>query len=272
MNADALRGQVAVVTGAGRGIGRVVAETLAHAGIPVSVAARTKAQVDATAAAIEHAGGRALAVATDVTDEASVAHLVAETHRVLGPPTLLVNNAGVWTHVGPVWEGDAEAWWRDVEVSLRGAFLCTRAVLPSMLRRKQGRIVNTVSYAAIQARPYASGYASGKAALARLTDSLSLELEGTGIAVFALAPGFARTDLVEGVARSKMGRKFLPALAERDDVVPPERAASLILDIATGRLDPLSGRLLHALDDVDDLLRRSDEVRDRDLFVLRLQT
>ena len=192
--------------------------------------------------------------------------------RCLGPPALLVNAAGAWTQVGPVEGADPEAWWRDVEVTLRGTFLCTRAVIPSMTSLGRGRIVNVASQAAVVARPYATAYASAKAAVLRFTDSLAAELEGRGVHAFAISPGFVRTRLIEELAASEAGRKYLPQLATRGDALEPERAGRLVVEIATGRLDPLAGRYLHVLDDVDDLLRRSTEIAERDLYTLRLRT
>jgi NAD(P)-dependent dehydrogenase (short-subunit alcohol dehydrogenase family) len=267
-----LLGQVAIVTGAGRGIGQAVAEALARAGAAVAVAARTAGEIESVAAGISRTGGTALAVPTDVTDPDAVSQLAETCARAFGPASLLVSNAGAWTHVGPAWDGDADAWWRDVEVSLRGSFLCARAVLPAMLERRCGRIINVSSYAGASTRPYMSAYASAKAAVLRFTDSLAAELDETGVTVFAVAPGFARTSLVEDIARSELGQRYLPELGERGDEVDPMRTARLVVDIASGRLDALSGRFLHALDDIDALLLRSDEIRRRDLYVLRLRT
>jgi NAD(P)-dependent dehydrogenase (short-subunit alcohol dehydrogenase family) len=266
-----LRDEVAIVTGGGRGVGRAVSEALARSGASVVLAARTVTDLESVAAAVDELGGRALVVPTDVTDERAVSLLVAESTRTFGPPTVLVNAAGSWTAVGPVEDSDAERWWNDVEVNLRGTFLCARAVLPGMLAEGKGRIVNVSSYAGVLPRPHATAYASAKAAVLRFTDSLAAELAGRGVLVFAVSPGFVRTRLVEGVAFSDTGRKYLPELAERDDALEPELAGRLVVDIASGRLDSLSGRFLHVLDDVDDLLRRADELREHDLYVLRLR-
>src|SRR3954470_6560729 len=132
-SAEPLRDQVAIVTGGGRGVGAAVARALAAAGAAVVVSGRSSAEGEAVAEELRAAGGRALAVRGDVTDRGAVDSLVGETVRAYGAPSLLVNNAGAWRHVGPLAESDPEAWWADVEVTLRGAFLCARAVLPGML-------------------------------------------------------------------------------------------------------------------------------------------
>jgi NAD(P)-dependent dehydrogenase (short-subunit alcohol dehydrogenase family) len=266
-----LAGEVAIVTGASRGVGRAIAEALAAGGSAVALAARTKADVDAAAAAIRRDGGEAMAMVTDVREAGSVGALIAEAEAKLGPPTLLVNNAGSWQQIGPLADADPEVWWTDVEASLRGTFLCTRAVLAGMLRRGTGRIVNVSSYAGIAARPYAIAYACAKAALLRFTDSLAAELSETGVLAFAITPGFVRTDMVERLASSTAGRRFLPDLAERQDAVEPERAGRLVVEIASGRLDPLAGRFLHVLDDYEALLNDAERIRRDDLYVLRLR-
>ncbi len=241
-------------------------------GAAVTVAARSRDEIEDVTAAIVRGGGQSIAVPTDVTRDQAVDMLVQQVEATFGPPTLLVNNAGSLEHVGPVAEADPAAWWHDVEVSLKGTFLCTRAVLPAMLRHGRGRIVNISSYAAVGPGPYMTAYASAKAAVLRFTDSLAAELEPSGVRVFSVTPGFVRTQLIERAAGSDLGRRFLPQLAERGDALDPERAARLVADIASGRLDSLSGRFLHVLDNVDDLLRRADEIAEHELYVLRLRT
>jgi NAD(P)-dependent dehydrogenase (short-subunit alcohol dehydrogenase family) len=262
-----LERQVAIVTGAGRGVGRAVAEALAAEGAAVALASRTERELDAIGGKV----GRSIEVETDVTDAAAVQRLVERTERELGPATLLVAAAGSWSHVGPLWEGDPQAWWQDVEVTLRGTFLCARAVLPGMIERGAGRIVALSSYAANGPRPYSSGYASGKAALLRLCDSLAAEVAEYGISVFAVTPGFVRTKLVEDVASPAAGRRWLPELAEREDALPADRIAGLVVELATGRADALSGRFLHVLDDLDDLVARADEISNEDGYALRFR-
>ena len=148
-----LSGQVALVTGAGRGIGRAIACALAAAGAEVAVLARSADQVAETAALITGTGGHALALAGDVTDRQAVSASVQAVLGRFGRIDLLVNNAGANTVFGPVWEVDPDAWWADTRVNLLGPLLCSAAVLPAMVARRRGRIVNIASGTAGRAFP-----------------------------------------------------------------------------------------------------------------------
>lgn len=261
---------VAVVTGAGRGVGLAVARRLAVDGMRVGLAARSKEQIAAAAAEIRDAGGGTVAVTTDVTDEAAVRAMVETVEQELGPVELLVNNAGSAAALGPAWEVDAALWWGDVEASLRGTFLCSRAVLPGMVARRRGRIVNVSSYVAVRPSPYLSAYAAAKAAVLSFTEALAAEVAEHGIRVFAVTPGHVRTELVRYMLESEEGRRWLPHVA-RSEPLEPERVAALVSFLASGRGDALSGRFLHVLDDVEELVRRAEEVRGDDLYVPRLR-
>jgi len=268
--AEDVAGRVAVVTGGGRGVGRAIVDALAGAGMAVAVAGRTVREIEDAAAAARARGVPALAVEADVTDALAVQTLAARVAAELGPADLLVNNAGRAHAVGPPWEVDAEDWWADVEVNLRGPFLCARAFLPSMVERGAGRIVNLTSLAGAIPYPFASGYACAKAAVLRLTDSLAAAGKPHGISVFAISPGLVRTRLLDDLAHSAAGREWLPEFADRTDWQSPAAAARLVAALATGVADELSGRFLHASDDLAELVASAPEIAELDLRVLKL--
>ena len=192
-----LSGQVALVTGGGRGIGRALAQGLASAGATVAVAARTEEQIAETVALIESAGGRASSFPADVAERVAVERLVTDVERQLGPVDLLVNNAGVAGAPSRDWEVDPDRWWRTIEVNVRGPFLCSRAVLPGMVARRRGRIVNVSSSSAELPSPYMSSYGASKAALTHMTSSLAAATREYGISVFAYGPGLVRTAMTD---------------------------------------------------------------------------
>jgi NAD(P)-dependent dehydrogenase (short-subunit alcohol dehydrogenase family) len=266
-----LDGQVAIVTGGGRGIGRAIAEGLARAGAAVTVLARSEDELAETVRLIESSGGRAIAVVADVTDERAVQTAVERTERELGPVDLLVNNAAVATPVGPAWEVDPDAWWRTVEVNLRGPFLGARAVLPSMLRRRAGRIVNIVAVAAFNTAPFMSAYGGSKAALISFTDDLAAETREHGISVFAIRPGLVQTRMQDELMASPYVQRRRGPQAPA--LVPADRAAEAVVFVATGKADALSGRFVDVTrDEIAELAGRADEIRQNDLFAMRLRT
>jgi len=256
-----LTGRVAVVTGGGRGIGRAIALALAGCGAPVAVVARTEGQLAETVERIEHAGGRATAAPADASDPSAVQRMVAEVEKTLGPVEILVNCAGVSGPIGPTWETDPEDWWTCLEVNLRGPMLCSRAVLPSMIARRSGRIVNVASGAGTQAIAYLSAYVVSKTALIRLTENLDREAREYGIRLFAIEPGTVRTTMTDSALESEQGRKWLPwmrdVFEQRSDV-PPDRAGRLVALLASGRADALSGRFLTIYDDIPGMVEQID--------------
>src|SRR5262245_6117414 len=269
-----LAGQVALVTGGGRGIGRACATALAAAGAAVAVVARAAAEVDETAATARAAGGTALSFRADVRDGDAMKAVADAVRQPLGPVALLVNNAGAGTPAGPLAEVDAEGWWQNLEVNLRGPMLCCRLVLPDMIARGRGRIVNVASGAGAAAIPYLSAYVVGKAALIRLSECLAAECRPHGVSVFAIQPGTVRTAMAEEALTGEAGRRWLPWFRDYFDRgldVPPEVAARLVLFLASGRGDALSGRFLDACADYAGLAAQADRVQQEDLLVLRLR-
>ena len=209
-----LTGQVAIVTGGGRGIGKAIALALAKAGCSVAVVARSEDQLAETVRQITQLGSRAISVTADVSDPGAVERMVREVESSLGPVDLLVNNAGLAGPIGPTWETDPDDWWRCLEVNLRGPMLCARAVLPGMIARGGGRIVNVASGAGTFAIPYLGAYVTSKTALIRFTEILALETAPHGIKVFAIEPGTVRTSMAEYALESEEGRRWMPWFGE----------------------------------------------------------
>lgn len=259
-----LIGQVGIVTGGGRGIGRAIALALAADGLAVAVIARTSTQVHETVAAAEQYGVPALGFAIDVTDAAAAARVLPQIEQRLGPIDLLVNAAGrAESREAPLWAADLGEVWAVVETNLRGPMLYCAAVLPDMLRRRRGRIVNVNSLMGARAGAGYAGYAVSKAGLLRLTDCLHAGLEGSGVAVFDLSPGLVRTEMTAAMPRLR----DVPA----EQWTPAERSGEVVVELATGRYDALSGRLLHVVDDLEELLRRAGRGLATDARKLRLR-
>jgi NAD(P)-dependent dehydrogenase (short-subunit alcohol dehydrogenase family) len=265
--------QVAIVTGGGRGIGKAIAVGVARAGTSVAVVGRSADQLAATVTEITQIGSSAIAVTTDVSDPVAVERMVQEVERSLGPVDLLVNNAGLAGPIGPSWETDPDEWWRCLEVNLRGPMLCSRFVLPGMIARGGGRIVNVASGAGTFALPYLGAYVTSKTALIRLTEIIALETGQHGVKVFAIEPGTVRTAMAEDASESEQGKRWLPWLGEtfkRGEDVPPVQAADLVVLLASGRADALSGRFFTIDDDVLGLVERARGKGLADLQTLRL--
>lgn len=256
-----LTGQVAVVTGAGRGIGRALGARLAREGMKVGLVSRTASEVESLRDEITAAGGQAVAAGVDVADRAGVEAFVAQVERELGPVDVLVNNAArsaVWDGT-KLWESDVDDWWSRVETNLRGPMLFASAVLPGMVERGHGYVMAMNSLGGAAALPSTDGaYPVSKSALFRLTDQLASQLKDTGVVAIDLSPGLVKTSANDGGG--------LPDAA----FTPVERICDLVVTVARGELDDFSGRFLHAQDDLAELKSRREEIVARDGRALRI--
>jgi NAD(P)-dependent dehydrogenase (short-subunit alcohol dehydrogenase family) len=259
-----LAGQVALITGGGRGFGKAIAKAFAAAGAAVTVTARTTKQIDSTVAEIKAAGGNALAVPGDVTNRKDVERVVGAAHRHFGPTTLLVNNAGLAGPFGPIGTLDPDEWWASQAVHVRGPFLFISMVLPDMIRRRAGRIINVASLGGTRVEPNLSAYCIGKATEIRLTEQVAAEVKQYGVSTFAIEPGTVYTDMAESTIADPSAQRWVPGMIEflkqiRDQNDPGPgltRCARMCLDLASGRYDALSGRYLTPEDNFDELLRQ----------------
>jgi NAD(P)-dependent dehydrogenase (short-subunit alcohol dehydrogenase family) len=248
-------GQVALVTGGGRGVGANIARELAAAGMRVAVSARSADQVEEVAREID-----GLAVVADVSTRQEVEAMVAKVESELGPIDLLVANAGIAIWEQRAWELEPADWWHVHEVNVLGVYLCCRAVLPGMVERERGRIVITASGAAYLPGSTSTAYSSSKAAVTRFGETLARQLERHGIPVFPISPGLVRTEMT------------VDAFPDDAPWTPPEAAPKLVLALASGRFDALTGRYLHAEHDPPEQLeQRIDEILRDDLNAIRLR-
>lgn len=255
---ELLAGKSAIVTGGGRGIGRATALALAEAGADVVVAARTQREIEETAEAIEQLGRRSLAIQADVSDPYDVEQIVDATLEAFDKIDILVNNAGTIHPIDWVVEADIDDWRYNIEVNLVSVFLCSRAVLPEMMARESGKIINVSTGSAVSVVPTWSAYAAAKAGVDHFTRVLAAEMRPYKVQVNAIYPGLVETKLAEkirispvteAVAAETSGR-FLSYQAGKGMLRAPEEPAWLILWLASSLADDVSGRILN-IDDSD---------------------
>ena len=208
-------GSTAIITGSSTGIGRAIAVEFGRAGANVVCVARRAEKLKETAHMVEEAGGAALTVPADITRPDHAERMVQQALQRFGRVDVLFNNAGSFASIAGVWEAEPETWWHDVTVNLYGAFLCARAVLPHMMKRNEGIIINMDG-----GRPTGgTGYACGKAGLMELSKVLIMELKAVGSNVIVLnaGPGLVRTEMTELQATSEAGRRWIPSTRETFD-------------------------------------------------------
>lgn len=228
--------RVAVVTGASRGIGAMIARALAGDGYGVALLARDGSATAAVADDIASAGGLAMARAADVTDDVAVSDAIQAVLSSWGRIDLLVNSAGSIEAEVPLWEAEVDQWWSVMTTNVRGPFLMTRAVVPAMIAAGGGRIINLNSGAGTAERAELSAYSASKSALARITGSTHLAGWAHGIRAFDLAPGVVRTQMTLSMDLHR----------GRSQWTEPKDVTNLMLALASGQLDAWSGRLVRA--------------------------
>ena len=263
-----LKEKVAIITGAGRGIGEAIALRFAAEGARVVLAARTPAELDRVAALVKETGGRALAVPTDVVDAGQVSKLVERAVKELGGVDILVNAAGVYGPIGPSWGVDAKKWLESVNINLFGSFLLCQAVIPHMIRARGGSVIFFSGGGATAPLPRFSAYAVSKAGVVRLAETLAEELKEFNIRVHAIAPGLIDTKLQDEVlaAGDQAGGLYERMRRTRETgqgATPRELPAALAAFLASEDSAPLTGRLIAA---PHDGWEKWDEQRIREIM------
>ncbi|MFI9320672.1 SDR family NAD(P)-dependent oxidoreductase [Kitasatospora aureofaciens] len=263
MPTGSLTGQVALVTGAGRGIGREIAIGLAAEGMAVGLVGRTHDTLTATLKECVKHGSRGVAVTADVCRAGAVREAVRLIERDLGPIDLLVNNAGlVDREEVPLWETDPNQWWQVVETNLRGPYNLLRCVLPGMVARRSGRVVNLSSGFALRPDGNYTAYATSKGALLQLSDNMADSLARHHVVVLDISPGAVPTDMTAG----------MPMFRDMKAWASIPYMVAVTVDAARGRFDALHGRFIHAgRDDLEELVQRAEEIRTADARTLRLR-
>jgi len=241
-----MKGKVALVTGSSSGIGKMIAMKLAALGVKVAVnyidIANIKEDAEAVVAEIKAAGGEAAAFAADVSSEESVNAMIKEIGDTLGPVDILVNNAGI-TQDTLIMRMKVEQWEKVLDVNLKGAFICTKAVLKSMMKARYGKIVNIASVVGFSGNAGQANYSASKAGLVGLTKTSAQELAGRGIRVNAVAPGFIKTAMTdvlpENVIEAMLAKIALGTLGEAEDV------ANAVVWLASPESDYVTGNTIH---------------------------
>ena len=244
--------KVALITGGTRGIGRAIAETLYADGLSVAVTGTSDQNLQSVADALPGV----LTLKADASDPTQAEGAVAEVVAHFGALDILVNNAGI-AGGGPTWEVDEADWWRIIEVNLRGPYLYSRAVIPHMLERNAGVVINVSSGVCRAPTAGFSAYGASKTALTHFSSSLDEELADTGISVFCVSPGLVETDM-----------KDIP----KELWSPPEKICAMIQLLLTGDYDALGGRFIHVTDNLQNMLENAQQIQDEELYQLRIRT
>ena len=272
-----LQGQVVLITGGGQGIGRMVAVSLAELGADIAVVARTLEGLQATAEAARAAGVRAVAVRADVSVREEIGQAVETIVWRFGRLDILIAAAGVYGPMGTVLEVDPAAWEETIRINLLGTFYSMRAVLPVMVRQHRGKIVAFSGGGAVSPRPRFSAYATSKAGVVRLVETVAAEVAELGIDVNAVAPGGVPTRLHDEVLRhpERAGEAEVRKAKEIKEGGggATSRLLALVRFLASDASHGLTGRLISAVwDDWESLPERIAEIRGTDLYTMRRVT
>lgn len=269
-----LKNKVAMITGAGRGIGKAIAEGFAKEGADVALIARTEAELNRTAETIRAIGRRVFLIQADISNPVSVENFVKAILNEFGQIDILVNNAGIQGPIGILTENNSKEWTHTISVNLFGTFFCMKAVLPHMIERRQGKIINLSGGGATAPRPNFSAYAASKAAVVRLTETVAEEVKPFNIQVNAVAPGAINTHMLEEVlAAGNAAGEIAISQANRQKQSGGdslEAAVALAVFLASDKSGSLTGKLISAAHDPwREWAGKAEELNATPLYTIR---
>ena len=238
-----LAGKVAIVTGGSTGIGKAIARDLAQEGVKVMITARqNRERAEQAVSELRAEGGEVAYVIGDAAKKSDVEQLVRETEQKFGPVDILVNNAGGFKQRGPVWELSEEEWDDVINSNLKSAYLCTVAVLPAMVQRGWGRIINVSSESGrMPVVKLAANYSASKAGMIGFSKHVALEVAGTGVTVNATAPATTWSERVQGVYGGDEARKMIESKAPMGRLAMPEEQAPIVTFLCSNGASYING-------------------------------
>jgi NAD(P)-dependent dehydrogenase (short-subunit alcohol dehydrogenase family) len=270
-----LEGKTVFITGGSRGIGKAVALAFARAGAHLALVARSTADLERVAGAGRELGVRVLAVSADVSRRADVERATALALEAFEGIDVVVNAAGIYGPIGPLAECGMDGWAAAIETNLLGTAFTLRAVLPGMIARRKGCVINFSGGGAVNPFPRFSAYSASKAAVVRLTETVAEEVQEYGVRVNAIAPGAVNTRMLDealAAGEQRVGKEFYAKARKQKSLggTPPEHAAELALFLASPEAAGITGRLISAVwDDWKSLAGRGAELAGSAMFTLR---
>lgn len=269
-----LDGEVAFITGGGRGVGEAMARAFAQAGANLVLLSRTPDETQRVAKVTESLGVMALPLVADVSRHQDVQRAVSAALARFGQIDILVNSAGVYGPIGLIISNDIETWEQTIQINLMGTVYCLHEILPHMISRRKGVVINLSGGGAVNPFPRFSAYSTSKAAVVRLTETVAEEVKEFNVRVNAVAPGAINTRLLDQVleAGERAGKEFYTRAKEQKDRggTAPEMGAELAVFLASRLAEGITGRLISAVwDDWKSLPNQITELNNSAMFTLR---
>jgi len=270
-----LKGKVAIITGASKGIGKCIAETFAKEECNLTIVSRHLDEIRAAAEELKKSGVDVLPLKCDVSIPSEVEEMVEKTVSRFGKIDILVNNAGIYGPLGPLTDNDLELWRKTIGINLIGTVTCTKFVLPYMIKARKGKIINfSGGGTGGRATPTLSAYITSKVAVVRFTEAIAEEVKDFNIQVNSIAPGAVNTRLLDQVLATvdKVNKKFLEKSIKQKETggTPPEKVAQLVLFLASDDSNGITGKLISAVwDDYQNFGKWLDKIKGTQIYTLR---